>query len=194
MVRTEKNRGGVKKHGTIIRNLFLLFPCSVFIFFVFASVYAVFLIKGDTLSGQSLLNMIQVRSPYIIMAFVNLILFFIICLSGARMYGKRRPANRRVYLTIGFTACVCTFLLHAMVYGIVLFIPVSYSLFGPSHITISVFSVAPNVAASLSGLKQILPDFLFIILDFLIHCAAPQFLTGMFVAAVAFHRARNRNI
>lgn len=79
-------------------------------------------------------QVIQASLPYVVMAFVNLGFVLLMCICGAIVYSKWVKAQPKLLLLIACVALCSGILLHAMVYGIVLFVPVPYSLLGAYHI------------------------------------------------------------
>ncbi len=121
------------------------------------------------------------RAPYIFQSFINLILFIIICICGAVLYSDRMRNAKNSFLIIAAISCISAFFLHAMVYGLDLFIPSTYSLFSPRHIpTMVVGLVQTTVFFRSSWLNTIF--------SIVIHALAPQVLLGVFVSALAIRK------
>ena len=72
-------------------------------------------------------------------------------------------------------------LMHAMVYGVVIFVPAPYTLLTPEHVTLRLFA-GPDTAPFASN------PALCHVFGAAIHALAPQVLLGLAVSALALRR------
>lgn len=126
-------------------------------------------------------QVIQARLPYVVMAFVNLGFVLLMYICGAILYSKWVKAQPKLLLLIACVALCSGILLHAMVYGIVLFVPVPYSLLGAYHITFRIFPGIDSVPFA----SNILFCYLF---GMLVHLFSPQVILAIFVCICAIKR------
>ncbi len=150
---------------------------------LFALTFAVCALFGLGLfeTGRQLTQLFTDRAPYIVQALVNLALLYAVCLCGAMLYSRRAVNTRRGLLAVAAVSAICAVLMHAMVYGIVFFIPAPYTLLTPDHITLRLFA-GPDTAPFASN-PALCHAF-----GAVSHALAPQVLLGLAVSALALRR------
>lgn len=137
--------------------------------------------SDNLLDVNKLIDVLQARSPYVVMAFLNLGIVLLLCVSGAIVYSKWIRKHRKMYVLIALFALCSAFLLHAMVYGIVLFVPVPYTLLSVEHITFRIFQGIDTIPFA----SNLILCYVF---GIVIHMFAPQVLLGLFVAYSAMKK------
>lgn len=110
-----------------------------------------------------------------------MILFIIICICGAVLYSDCMRNAKNSLLIIAAISCVSAFFLHAMVYGLDLFIPSTYSLFSPRHIPTMVVGLVHTTIFFKNSLLNTT-------FSIIIHALAPQVLLGVFVSVLAIRK------
>lgn len=149
---------------------FLLFVCLLF------SVLAIiFIANHPRITFLDIRTMLKLRWPFIQMALVNYCAFCAVCFSASYLYGKERLSLFKVRVA-ALVTIIAGVLMHAMVYGICLFVPVHYSVFGLNHLTMVIFPVIPRSERCFS--TGSLWD---VGLNAFLHCLAPQTLFAAFV-------------
>lgn len=187
--KTVSEQGNIRRkagHGWLFW-LFLALPI--------AAVVVVLTLVGTTITNSSIQEFLASpefqrtlsdRAPWVAYCFGNLGIFCVECICAALLASRRIRLGRRGLLAIAVTGTVCGVLLHAMVYGVNIFIPAPYTLLTPEHISIRIFNwgniTTPFVelgvpAAMIAGV--------------IIHLFAPQVLLGLGIAVVAVRRLRS---
>lgn len=137
-----------------------------------------FMIDGEWNLGD--ISNLYFRSPFLIQAFINLMVLWLIAFLGARLFSDKKPKTKRGNYSFSFLSFTLGILLHPMVYGIAWFLPVTYSLFGPYNKAMVIFT-APS--------EMRMTSFASIIF----HIFTPQVLLGLVVSAIAFRRGLSKN-
>ncbi len=166
------------------RGLFwLFFLLAAFIVVVCTVLIGGYLTTAFASPLQALVQLGKARSPYMTMALVNLLLLLLVCVCGALLYSKTMAHHPKGYWVIALVSATAAFFLHAMVYGLVLFIPVPYSLLGANHITLAIFDGLSITPFSMNPL-------LCVAVGILIHLFAPQVLLSVIVCILAIRKYR----
>ena len=149
----------------------------------FAALFALGALLGLGMfeTGRQLTRLFTDRAPYIAQALVNLALLYAVCLCGALLYSRRAVNTRRGLLAVAAVSAACAVLMHAMVYGVVIFVPAPYTLLTPEHVTLRLFA-GPDTAPFASN------PALCHVFGVAIHALAPQVLLGLAVSALALRR------
>jgi hypothetical protein len=122
------------------------------------------------------------RSPYVIQALGNLLLLELVFVCGMVLCARRLGRSLVLLRIVAVVALICAILLHAMVWGVDLFVPESYSLLAPYHRAMLLF---PAQLVGLYG-NGVLADS---VLSVFIHLLAPQILLPIVIGIVAARRA-----
>ncbi|MHB1475087.1 MAG: hypothetical protein ACYCV4_16000 [Dermatophilaceae bacterium] len=163
---------------------FLVLGVIVFVLLVLCAVVLVPSLGGFSIdvwaSGETWSDLAR-RSPYILQAFGNLGLFWLTCLCGAVLFSRRAQTSKATLSFIAAASLACTLLLHAMVWGIDLFVPSSYSLLAPYHRSMILF---PALVTEIYGHGPVLDA----VLSAFIHTLAPQVLLPLALSVLAIRR------
>lgn len=172
------------KSSKLQRTLFLyVIPTLVAVFalsFIAATVFGLGLFE----TPAQLTRMAQGRGAHIVQALVNFALLAAVCACGALLCTENGIKTRRGLIAAAAVSAACAVLMHAMVYGVVWFVPAPYTLLTPDHMTLSLFALLDKAPFSLGG-----GGGLGYAAGALIHLFAPQVLLGLGVSAMAARRA-----
>ncbi len=172
------------KYSKLQRTLFLyVIPTLVTVFalsFIAAAVFGLGLFE----TPAQLTRMAQGRGAHIVQALVNFALLAAVCACGALLCTENGIKTRRGLIAAAAVSAACAVLMHAMVYGVVWFVPAPYTLLTPDHMTLSLFALLDKAPFSLDG-----GGGLGYAAGALIHLFAPQVLLGLGVSAMAARRA-----
>ncbi|HIQ78920.1 MAG TPA: hypothetical protein IAB77_06635 [Candidatus Scatomorpha intestinavium] len=171
------------KSSKLQRTLFLyVIPTLVAVFalsFIAATVFGLGLFE----TPAQLTRMAQGRGAHIVQALVNFALLVAVCICGALLCTENGIKTRRGLIAAAAVSAACAVLMHAMVYGVVWFVPAPYTLLTPDHMTLSLFALLDEAPFALGG------EGLGYAAGALIHLFAPQVLLGLGVSAMAARRA-----
>ncbi|MFT8637410.1 MAG: hypothetical protein ABF811_05560 [Pseudoclavibacter sp.] len=122
------------------------------------------------------------RSPYVIQAFGNLLLLELVSVCGMILCARRLGRSRVLLRIVAVIALICTVLLHAMVWGVDLFVPSSHSLLAPYQRPMLLF---PAQLIGIYGNGTVVDS----VPSVFIHLLAPQVLLPIVIGIVATRRA-----
>lgn len=166
----------------ILRSVFLyVIPICVALCMI---AFAAALVLGLTMveAPRQVTETLVYRAQYIAQAFINLAMVVTVSICGALLYTAKGIRTRRGLLITAVVSFACAILMHAMVYGVVIAVPVPYTLLAPEHTTLSIF-YGPD-ALPFAGSSTLLVYAAGII----IHLFAPQVLLGLAVGIIALRR------
>lgn len=162
-----------KKKDKVIRGFFLAIPITSIVVIFIIMILVFIMIKGELKLSD--ISNIYLRSPFILQGFINLIFLWILAFLGARLFDDKRPKTKQGNYSFSLLSLMMGILLHPMVYGIAWFLPVTYSLFGPYHKAMVIFT-AP-VGANPETFVNVI-----------IHLFTPQVVLSLFISTIAFRR------
>lgn len=181
----ENERRDLPRSSKWILYIFILFAVLPLLFIIPMLIWFVPHLGGfsilDFWTNKENLQLLQLRMPFIHQAFGNLLLYLMVCTCGALLYSKRWAEAGKGYLVLAILSGVAAFFLHAMVWGIDLFIPSSYSLLSPYNSPLIIF---PAIQVSLYG-NGFLIDHL---VSVVIHLFAPQVLLSGIVSVLSIRK------
>lgn len=161
------------KGEKIIRSLFLSIPAASIITISIITIMVFLMIQGQW--SFSDVSNLYLRSPFILQAFINLIFLWILAFSGARLFSAKKPRTKSGNYSFSLLSLMLGVLLHPMVYGIAWFLPVTYSLFGPYHKAMVIFTAPTQIKMTLFE-------------NIIFHIFTPQVMLGILVSSIAFKR------
>ena len=170
------------KTHKILRGVFLyVIPIGVALCMI---AFAAALILGLTMveAPRQVTETLVYRAQYIAQAFINLAMVVTVSICGALLYTAKGIRTRRGLLITAVVSFACAILMHAMVYGIVIAVPVPYTLLAPEHITLSILYGPDALPFAGSGTLLVYAA------GIIIHLFAPQVLLGLAVGIIALRR------